>query len=216
MSPTALLVLTTLASEQDARALVTALVADRLVACGTLLPGARSIYRWAGKVTEETEVVVLLKTDARKWDALAAAMLAADPANVAPRLERAARLAAGGEYAAAQRDYDRVLRAAPAHGEALTALGVVLSRRGLWGAAVTQLRRAAEADPGRAVAWYYLGEALNHVDDLRGALVAYERAVELEPRNVKALYGLGIVLDRLNRPDEATRMYRRSREAAGR
>src|SRR2546426_4250574 len=69
MSPTALLVLTTLASEQDARALVTALVADRLVACGTLLPGARSIYRWAGKVTEETEVVVLLKTDARKWDA---------------------------------------------------------------------------------------------------------------------------------------------------
>src|SRR5207245_10689274 len=116
----------------------------------------------------------------------------------------------------AQRDYDRVLRAAPAHGEALTGLGVVLSRRGLWSAAVTLLRRAAEADAGRAAAWYYLGEALNHVDDLRGALAAYERAVELEPRNVKALYGLGIVLDRLNRPDEATRMYRRSREAAGR
>src|SRR6266566_4610279 len=79
MSPTALLVLTTLASEQDARALVTALVADRLVACGTLLPGARSIYRWAGKVTEETEVVVLLKTDARKWDALAAAVRGKPP-----------------------------------------------------------------------------------------------------------------------------------------
>src|SRR5207247_11239812 len=73
MSPTALLVLTTLASEQDARALVTALVADRLVACGTLLPGARSIYRWAGKVTAATEVVALLKTDARKWHALPAA-----------------------------------------------------------------------------------------------------------------------------------------------
>src|SRR5438876_10388670 len=82
MSPTALLVLTTLASEQDARALVTALVADRLVACGTLLPGARSIYRWAGKVTEETEVVVLLKTDARKWDALAAAVRAKHPYEV--------------------------------------------------------------------------------------------------------------------------------------
>src|SRR3989454_2849107 len=53
------------------------------------------------------------------------------------------RSAAGGEYAAAQRDYDRGLRAAPAHGEALTALGVVLSPRGLWGAAVTQLRRAS-------------------------------------------------------------------------
>src|SRR5881396_2561760 len=86
MSPTALLVLTTLASEQDAWALVTALVADRLVACGTLLPGARSIYRWAGKVTEETEVVVLLKTDARKWDALAAAVRAKHPYEV-PRSE---------------------------------------------------------------------------------------------------------------------------------
>jgi len=59
-------------------------------------------------------------------------------------------------------------------------------------------------------------EALNHVDELDGALAAYERAVELEPRNTRALYGLGIVLDRLNRPDDATQMYRRSREAAGR
>jgi len=80
-------------------------------------------------------------------------LLAADPANVTPLLERAARLAAAGEYPAAQRDYDRVLRAAPAHGEALTGLGVVLSRRGLWNAAVTLLRRAAEADAGRAAAW---------------------------------------------------------------
>src|SRR5947207_2659532 len=41
MAPTALVVLTTLANDADARALVTALVAARLVACGTLLPGAR-------------------------------------------------------------------------------------------------------------------------------------------------------------------------------
>src|SRR5205823_2075850 len=32
----------------------------------------------------------------------------------------------------------------------------------------------------------------------------------------RALHRLGIVLDRLNRPAEATRMYRRSREAAAR
>jgi periplasmic divalent cation tolerance protein len=36
--------------------------------------GARSIYRWEGKATEETEVVVLLKTDAAKWNALRAAV----------------------------------------------------------------------------------------------------------------------------------------------
>ena len=43
-----------------------------------------------------------------------------------------------------------------------------------------------------------------------------ERVLRQEPGNPKALYGCGIVLDRLNRPVEATQMYRRSREAAGR
>jgi len=91
----------------------------------------------------------------------------------------------------------------------------VLSRRGLLSEAVPLLRRVVDAEPGRAIAWYHLGEALNKVDDLLGARAAYERAIELEPRSAKALYGLGIVLDRLRRPEEATRMYRRSREAAG-
>src|SRR6184192_863511 len=70
MPTTALVALTTLASEGDARALVTALLGDHLIACGTLLPGGHSLYRWQGKVTEEAEVVVLLKTDRSKWDAL--------------------------------------------------------------------------------------------------------------------------------------------------
>ena len=55
-----LVVLTTLATEADARALVTALVAERLIGCGTVMPGARSIYRWEGALREEGEVVVLL------------------------------------------------------------------------------------------------------------------------------------------------------------
>src|SRR6266704_2343089 len=74
MTAAALVVLTTLANDADARALVTALVAARLVACATLLPGARSIYRWEGQVREEAEVVVLLKTDASRWEALCAAV----------------------------------------------------------------------------------------------------------------------------------------------
>ncbi|HYK83136.1 MAG TPA: divalent-cation tolerance protein CutA [Gemmatimonadales bacterium] len=79
MTRTPLVVLTTLATAADARALVTALLADRLVACGTLLPDARSIYRWEGKVTEQGEVVVLLKTEQSKWDALCAAVRAKHP-----------------------------------------------------------------------------------------------------------------------------------------
>jgi len=74
MATHALLVLTTLGSAEDARAFVTGLVEDRLVACGTVLPGAESVYRWEGTITQEQEVVVLLKTDASKWDELRAAV----------------------------------------------------------------------------------------------------------------------------------------------
>jgi periplasmic divalent cation tolerance protein len=58
----AVVVLTTLASEDEAVALVRALLDRRLVACGTVLPGGRSLYRWEGQVADEGEVVVLLKT----------------------------------------------------------------------------------------------------------------------------------------------------------
>jgi len=74
MESTAVVVLTTLGDAEAARAFVTALVQARLIACGTLLPAATSIYRWEGQVTEQQEVVVLLKTDAAKWAALSAAV----------------------------------------------------------------------------------------------------------------------------------------------
>jgi periplasmic divalent cation tolerance protein len=82
MASSALVVLTTLATDDEARALVTGLVAERLVACGTLLPGARSIYRWEGELTVENEVVVLLKTDVSKWEALCEAVREQHPYQV--------------------------------------------------------------------------------------------------------------------------------------
>ena len=57
-----LVVLTTLGSEKDAHAFVRALVDRRLVACGTIVPGARSIYRWQGKIEQASEVVLIAKT----------------------------------------------------------------------------------------------------------------------------------------------------------
>ena len=79
MAPTALVVLTTLATDADARTLVTALLAERLIACGTLLPGGRSMYRWEGEVTEEGEV---LKTDVSRWEALCRAVRERHPYEV--------------------------------------------------------------------------------------------------------------------------------------
>jgi len=65
-----LLVFSTFASEEDAARVTRALLAERLVACGTLLPGARSLYRWQGEVADEREVVVLFKTRRQAWPAL--------------------------------------------------------------------------------------------------------------------------------------------------
>ena len=66
----ALIALTTFANEEDAARVVRALVEERLVACGNVIPGARSIYRWQGAVAVEREVVVILKTRTQDWTAL--------------------------------------------------------------------------------------------------------------------------------------------------
>lgn len=66
----AVVVLTTLpASDEDkagsetrAVTFIRALLDKRLIACGTMLPPATSIYRWENKIAQEKEIVVLLKT----------------------------------------------------------------------------------------------------------------------------------------------------------
>ena len=66
----AIVVLTTVASDDEAVTLVRELLDRRLIACGTLFPGARSLYRWQGKVADEREVVILLKTRSARLDSL--------------------------------------------------------------------------------------------------------------------------------------------------
>lgn len=82
MAIQALVVLTTLGSQEEARQLVRGLVESRLVACGTLVPGATSVYRWEGAVVEEREVLVVLKTDASRWGELVTAVNARHPYHV--------------------------------------------------------------------------------------------------------------------------------------
>jgi periplasmic divalent cation tolerance protein len=65
-----LMVFTTFGNEDDAARVVRVLVEERLVACGNLLPQARSIYRWQGAISDEREVVVLMKTRKQDWTAL--------------------------------------------------------------------------------------------------------------------------------------------------
>ncbi len=58
----AVVVLTTIASSDEAVTLIRELLDRRLIACGTVLPSSRSLYRWEGKIADETEAVLLLKT----------------------------------------------------------------------------------------------------------------------------------------------------------
>src|SRR3712207_9195143 len=75
----AVVVLTTLANEDEAVALVRSLLDRRLVACGTVLPAGRSLYQWEGKVVDEQEVVVLLKTTEGRRPGLGRAVHARPP-----------------------------------------------------------------------------------------------------------------------------------------
>ncbi len=46
------------------------LVEERLAACVNLIPGLRSIYRWQGKIEDEGEALMVIKTRAEGLQAL--------------------------------------------------------------------------------------------------------------------------------------------------
>lgn len=66
----ALLVLTTCASPEEADKLAAALVEARLAACVSTVPRVASTYRWQGKVTRDEESLLLIKTTTSRYAAL--------------------------------------------------------------------------------------------------------------------------------------------------
>jgi periplasmic divalent cation tolerance protein len=56
-----LFVATTLPDESTATSIIRQLVEKKSAACGTIIPGARSIYRWKDAIQESAEVVVIFK-----------------------------------------------------------------------------------------------------------------------------------------------------------
>lgn len=67
-----LVALTTFEDASSARSFVRALVDDDLIACGNIVPGVESIYRWRGNVETASEVVVVMKLRSQTWEALEA------------------------------------------------------------------------------------------------------------------------------------------------
>ncbi len=58
------IVLTTLPDREAAEGMVRTLVEESAIACGNIVPGVQSIYRWDGEVVDESEVFVVMKTAA--------------------------------------------------------------------------------------------------------------------------------------------------------
>jgi periplasmic divalent cation tolerance protein len=68
------LVLTSVGTEQQAVEISEELIARRLATCINIVPCLRSIYRWKGKVCEDTEYLLLIKTPEELFAAVSAAI----------------------------------------------------------------------------------------------------------------------------------------------
>jgi periplasmic divalent cation tolerance protein len=70
----AVVVVTTVGDEEQALTIARELVARRLAACVNVVPGMRSVYRWQGRICRDSEYLLLVKTLATEYDAVAAAI----------------------------------------------------------------------------------------------------------------------------------------------
>lgn len=70
LNPPARIVLSAAADAEEAGRLAHALVSERLAACVTLIPSARSVYRWKGEIETANETLLLIKTAEAQLPAL--------------------------------------------------------------------------------------------------------------------------------------------------
>lgn len=56
--------------EKVAEDLVRALIEEGVAACGNIVPGLVSVYRWRGRIERDAEVLIVLKTTAEAVPAL--------------------------------------------------------------------------------------------------------------------------------------------------
>ena len=76
------LVVSTAPDPATAERIVRQLVEERLIACGNLVPGVASLFRWGGGVQREEEVLVLMKTRTESLDRLFARVAELHPYEV--------------------------------------------------------------------------------------------------------------------------------------
>ena len=76
------LVLTTIGADDDARAFARVLVDLRLAACVNIVDRIASVYRWEGRVSEDEEQLLVIKTTDERVPALREELLRRHPYQV--------------------------------------------------------------------------------------------------------------------------------------
>lgn len=74
-----LVILCTCPDEATASKLAGCLVEERLAACVNILPAIRSVYRWQGKICDDAEVLVVIKSLASRYQELESWLLENHP-----------------------------------------------------------------------------------------------------------------------------------------
>jgi periplasmic divalent cation tolerance protein len=77
-----IVVLSTVPNEAKGREIARKLVETRLAACVTVSSACRSFYWWEGKITEDGEFMLVIKTKAALYDKLEAALKEIHPYSV--------------------------------------------------------------------------------------------------------------------------------------
>lgn len=78
-----LVVLCTVPNEETGVTLARTLLEEHLVACVNIVPQVRSLYRYQGKVEDERELLLVMKTAADRYDVLEQRVRALHPYEVA-------------------------------------------------------------------------------------------------------------------------------------
>ena len=68
--PEFIVVFVTCGSEEEALKIAHSLVEERLAACANLVSPVRSIYRWEGKIWDEKEWILIIKTQKERFEEL--------------------------------------------------------------------------------------------------------------------------------------------------
>jgi len=77
-----ILVLTTVPEEEIGQQIARVIVEERLAACVTVSSASQSFYRWKGKITNDQEYILFIKTRASVYDKLEARLKELHPYEV--------------------------------------------------------------------------------------------------------------------------------------